>query len=40
MGTPHVAARELCDKIVDISCKILFLTYHTIFLCVLIFFIR
>ena len=38
MGTPRVAARELCDNIVDMSSKIFFLTYYTIFfMCLYIF---
>ncbi|BAF28671.1 Os11g0625700 [Oryza sativa Japonica Group] len=30
-GTLQVVARELCDNIVDMSSKIFFLTYYTIF---------
>ncbi|KAB8115153.1 hypothetical protein EE612_055280, partial [Oryza sativa] len=37
-GTPRVAAGELCDNILDITSKIFFLTYYTIFFMCLYFF--
>lgn len=37
MGTPRVAAEELCDNIVDMSSKIFFQTNYMFFSCVYIF---